>query len=240
MISSLFTTILVRPFFNALVLLLNALPFGGLALAIVLLTVLIRFVLYPLSRRSITSQKAMQELQPEIQELKKRYEKDKEAQSRAMMELYKKRGVNPFSGCLPLLIQLPVLLALYRVFLDGFDVSRLHLLYSFVSAPGVIDGTLFGFIDLSERSAILDVITGALQFFQSRQIMNTQAVKPSASDGMPDFQQMMGKQMMYIMPLIMIGIAWTLPAALPLYWMTTTLFSIIQHRITATPVASGA
>src|SRR6056297_3402557 len=110
-----FNVILYQPLFNALIFLYQVIPGQSFGLAIILLTVAIRLLLYPLNAKSIRSQQAMSEIQPKIKEIQDKYE-DKEEQAQKMMELYQEKDVNPFSGCLPMLLQLPILIVLIRIF----------------------------------------------------------------------------------------------------------------------------
>jgi len=223
-----FNVILYQPFFNALILVYAYLPGHDFGIAIIVLTILIKFILYPLGAQAIRSQKTMSALQPRIKELQERFKGNKEQQSKAMMEFYKKEKVNPFSGCLPLLIQLPILIALFQVFWRGFGQERLIFLYNFVPNPGQIDTTFLGVMDLAEASIILAVLTGVAQFFQTKMITTKQKKNPKSS---PDFSSMMQKQMLYFFPLFTVFILWRLPAAIALYWMVTTLFTIGQQYI---------
>src|SRR3989339_1157759 len=126
-------TVLYQPLFNALIFFYNIIPGHSMALAITLLTVLIRVALWPLSAFSLKSQKALQDLQPKIDELKKQYKDDKAELAKATMALYKSQKVNPASSCLPLLIQLPLLIAVYQVFRSGLTTTNFSELYSFVA-----------------------------------------------------------------------------------------------------------
>src|SRR3989344_8914723 len=128
----LFYIILYQPILNALVVLYNIVPGRDLGVSILLLTLLIKLVLYPLTARSLKVQRQMQLLQPKINELQKKYKGQKEVLSKELMGLYKKEKVNPFSSCLPLLIQLPFLIAVYRVFIDGLKPAAISGLYTFV------------------------------------------------------------------------------------------------------------
>src|SRR3990167_6193343 len=128
-ISLIFNEALYRPLFNGLIFLYNIIPLPDFGVAIILLTIIIRLVLYPLNQKSITSQKALGELQPQIKDVQNKYPTDKVKQSQAMMELYKKNNINPASGCLPILIQLPILIALYQVFWNGLNPDSLTALY---------------------------------------------------------------------------------------------------------------
>ncbi|MBI2577292.1 MAG: membrane protein insertase YidC, partial [Candidatus Wildermuthbacteria bacterium] len=135
-----FRTVLFIPLFNALVLLYEYL--GDFGLAVVALTLVIRFVLYPLSAKATKAQKRLAELQPRIEEIRAKFKKDRTKLAEATMELYKKEKVNPFASFLPLLLQLPVMIALYQLFWKGFNGDKLNLLYSFISRPEVINTTL--------------------------------------------------------------------------------------------------
>ena len=130
-----FKTILLNPLFNTLIFLYNTVAFNDLGIAIILLTLLIRLVLFPLFYKSTRNQLLMQRIQPEINKIQHTHKDNKEKQAQAMMELYKKHDVNPFSGFLVLLLQLPVLIAIYQVFLGGFSAQWLDSLYSFVVRP---------------------------------------------------------------------------------------------------------
>ncbi len=146
MISSLFHELLYQPLFNALMVLYETVGFHDLGVAIIVLTLLIRFILYPLSGKAIASQKNMMTIQPEVKAIQEKYKNNKEEAARRMMALYKERKVNPLSGCLPILIQLPVLIALYWVFLAGFDDESLASLYGFIPSPGHINHMFLGMV----------------------------------------------------------------------------------------------
>ncbi len=224
--SKLFTTILYQPLFNILILLYLYLPGQDLGVAIIALTVLIKLILYPLGSKAIKSQKELSTLQPKIKEIQEKYKDDKEKQTKEMMELYKREKINPFSGCLPLLIQLPVLIALYRLFWAGVDSDQMSLLYSFVSNPGVVSASFLGIINLANPNIILAVIAGILQFIQIK--FSTTPVKIKKSSGISDHMQ---KQMQYVMPVFMTLILFGLPSAIGLYWVTTTIFTIAQQYV---------
>jgi YidC/Oxa1 family membrane protein insertase len=144
------------------------------------------------------------------------------------MEFYKKEKINPLSGCLPLLIQLPILIALFRLFWNGFGADKMHFLYSFAPHPGAINTTFLGILNLSEPSAVLALITGVAQFFQTKMV--TPKTKKS-SKGPPDFSQIMQKQMLYFFPIFTVFILWKMPSAIALYWLVTTVFTIAQQYI---------
>lgn len=227
--NNLFQTIFYQPILNLLVFLYNNL--GDLGLAIVFLTLIIKLILLPLSKKSIKSQKALQDLQPKIDELKAKFKGDKQAMSVALMALYKQNKVNPFSSCLPLLIQLPFFIAIFKVFRDGFAQNHLDLLYPFVGNPEVINTVSFGFFDLSQRSIILAILAGAAQFWQGKMMI---AKKPEVNtEGSKDENMLsiMNKQMLYIMPGVTVLIGLSFPAGLTFYWFLTTLFTALQQKL---------
>jgi YidC/Oxa1 family membrane protein insertase len=187
----------------------------------------------------------MAELQPKIQEIQKQHQNDKAKQSQAMMELYKKEKFNPFGGCLPLLVQLPILIAVYQVFLRGFNSEQLKFLYNFVPHQEAINTTFLGIINLSQSTAVtangsthylianivLVVAAGVTQFLQSKMLIPQQQKISQKGDQMGQFSQMMQKQMTFLFPLFTVFILWKLPAAIALYWTVGNIFSIIQQKI---------
>lgn len=237
--SSLFTTILVQPILNLLVWLYNTVPGNDLGIAIILLTILVKLVLYPVTMAQIKQQKMLQTLQPKVDEIRKRLKDDKEAQAKELTDLYKREKVNPASSCLPLLVQLPIFIGLYRALRDGLSSQGLNLLYPFVANPGSLQTMLFGVIDLSKPNIVLAVLAGAVQFWQSYQILkkpaltaqpptlveNTEAAKDES------MAATMNKQMMYVMPLVTIFIGISLPGGLTLYWLTMSLLTVAQQAI---------
>lgn len=215
---------LYRPLFNGLIFLYNAIPLHDFGVAIILLTIIIRLILYPLNQKAIVSQKRLSQLQPQIKEIQARYA-DKVKQSQALMEFYKKNNVNPASGCLPLLIQFPILIALYQVFWNGLKPESLSALYSFIANPGTVDPMFLGLVSLANPNYIFAILAGVFTFWQSKMMVSLQ---PTAGQG-NDFSAAMNKQMVYFMPLVTIFISWSLPAGLSLYWVVTTLAGIIQQ-----------
>lgn len=228
---NLFNLILYKPLFNVLILFYQYLPGQDFGIAIILLTILIRILFYPLGAKAIKSQKVLQDLQPKIQDIQKKYKGDREKQTRAMMELYQKEKINPFSGCLPLLIQLPILIALYQVFRRGLVSEEMINLYYFVPNPGQIDPTFFGIMNLAQPSLVLAILAGVFQFIQTKMVAPKTSKIKKGEGQMAQFSGMMQKQMLYFFPIFTVLILWRLPAAIGLYWIITALFSIIQQRL---------
>lgn len=232
MISYLFNLIFYQPLLNGLIFLYNIVPGHDLGIAIIILTICLRLILWPLNTKSIKNQKVLAKIQPQIAEIKKKFKGKKEEQAKAMMKLYSENKINPLAGFLPLLIQIPIIIALWQVFLNSTHLDLAHL-YSFVSAPDQIQQSFLGLIDLSRKSAILAVIAGVLQYFQTKMIIpsSAKAAEGRSSDSKPDFGQLMSKQMLYFGPIISVVIFWSLPAALPLYWIVVTLLTILQQYL---------
>ena len=229
--ADIFTTIFYQPILNLLVFLYNIIPFNDFGTAIILLTVIIKLVFWPLGSKAIKSQKALQDLQPKIDEIKKQYVNDKVGLSKATMDLYKENKVNPFSSCLPLLIQLPFLWAVYRVFSDGIS-NNLNLVYSFVHRPEFINTFSFGFLDLAKPNIYLAILAGAAQFLQAKMMITKKpAIKsPGAKD--ENMMAIMNKQMLFIMPAVTVFIGLSLPGGLTLYWFVITILTALQQYIT--------
>ncbi len=228
--SQIFTILFYQPILNLLIFLYNTISFQDLGIAIILLTIVIKLVFWPLGKTAIKSQKALQDLQPKIEELKKRHADNKAELSRATMDLYKENKVNPFSSCLPLLIQLPFLLAVYRVFTNSIN-NQLELTYSFISRPTIINTLSLGFLDLAHPSVYLAVLAGLAQFLQAKMMINkpTANVVKGAEDNMA---AIMNKQMLYFMPALTIFIGISLPGGLTLYWLVLTLLTALQQVLT--------
>ena len=225
-LSLIFNKVLYQPLFNGLIFLYNVIPGRDFGIAIIVLTVMVRLLFYPLFQKQMKAQKEMTLIQPKIKEVQKKYKNDKEKQAQATMDLYREHKINPFSGCLPMLIQLPILIAFFQVLRTGLDPSRLNDLYGFVKNPGSIDPMFLGLIDLAKSSVVLAVLAGAAQFIQSK--MSLPAAGLQKGQG-ADFTSLMSTQMVYFMPVLTVMIAWQLPAGLPLYWLVLTIFGIIQQ-----------
>jgi YidC/Oxa1 family membrane protein insertase len=242
----LFNELVYRPLYNLLIFIYNIIPYHDFGIAIIIVTLIIKFLLVPLSRKQIESQKKMQEMQPEIKKIQAKYKKNKEQQSKALMEFYKKNKANPFSGCFPTIFQLIFLIAIYQVL---FNISRSGLivsndqLYSFVTNPGQINQFFLGIINLSKAidlshltvqaipQLILVVLAAVAQYFQTKMLMPTQNATPKPKKENTDISQMMSKQMLYFGPLLTLFIGIKFPAGLALYWLVSILFAIIQQTI---------
>lgn len=236
-----------EPIYNLLVLVYNLIPFKDFGLAIIVVTIITKLLLIPLSRKQIESQKKMTELQPKIKALQNKHKDDKEKQSQALMALYKEHKANPFSGCLPMIVQLVFLIAIYRVL---FNISQADLwvegsiLYNFVNNPGQINKLFLSLIDLSTALDLgkltlseipklaLIVLAALSQYFQTKMLMYKQKEKQGfKEEDKSDFSQIFSKQMLYLGPLLTLFIGVKLPSGLALYWLVSTVFMIIQQYL---------
>lgn len=227
-----FNTIIYQPLFNALILLYQYLPGQDFGVAVIVLTVMLRVMLYPLMVKSIKAQKSLSEIQPKIKEIQEKYKKDKEKQAREMMALYQREKINPFGGCVPLLLQIPILIGLFQVFKIGFSQEQLiYHLYNFVPFPGQINTFFLGIIDLSLPSVFLALLAGITQFFQTKMLMPKKKKEESKKEKTFSFSETMQKQMLYFIPVFTVFILLGLPSAIGLYWTITSLFAIGQQYL---------
>lgn len=227
----LWTILLYQPILNILILFYHFLG-KSLGLSIILLTILVRLILYLPTHKSLAAQKKLKDLQPHVDKIKKDHGHDRTEMTKKTLELYKKAGVNPLSSCLPMLIQFPILIAMYQVF---FKLSQgdpqTHLLYSFIKAPEFIN-THFFWLNLSKPDPyyILPVLAGVFQFWQSKMLMPAiSTASGKKQDQMAQMQANLSRQMVYIFPVMTVIIAARFPSALALYWVVTTVFGIIQQ-----------
>lgn len=225
-----FRTILFLPLYNALVVFTQIFN-GSLGWAVVGLTILVKLLLAPLAHKSTITQLQHKKLAPLVNEIKKKFPNQKD-QAIKLNELYKEHKANPLSGCIVLLIQLPVLFAIFYVFKEGAVIDPANL-YTFVSAPAVVNPIWLG-IDITQPNILLLLITAAVQYAQM-------ALSPSMQQSndpvdTTDTQAMMAasmqKTMKYIIPVVIVAGGWTLPGAVLIYWVVSSLFMIIQERLT--------
>jgi YidC/Oxa1 family membrane protein insertase len=221
-----FTTIFYQPILNLLIFLYNIIPGSDLAIAIILLTIIIKLLLYPLSKQALKGQKSLQEIQPKIEELKKKYANDREKMGKEMMQLYKDHKVNPLSSCLPLLLQLPFLIAVFHVLRNGFGEETLNMIYSFISTPTAVTSV----IELSQPNWYLALLAGAAQFWQTKMMM-AKNVQPQSGGKDESMAAIMNKQMVYFMPLITVFIGLTLPGGVALYLLVVTVLTALQQKM---------
>lgn len=222
---SLWNTALYDPLYNALIFLIGAMPWGSAGLAVIVLTIIVKLIIFPFAHKSIKTQRKMRELEPELQKIRDKH-KDKQEQAKHTMELYKTHGTNPFSGCVTVLIQLPILIALFLVFRNGF-AENTGLLYSFIHYPGSISTHFLG-IDLSSKSYVMAALVGITQYFYT----SLSLPKPTPGGGktfQEEFARSMNMQMRYIFPVLFVFFSLSIPSAVALYWVTSNIFTIGQE-----------
>jgi len=233
-------TIFVQPLINLLVFFYSIVPGHDFGVAIILLTITIRLVLWPLQSKTLRNQKALTKIQPEIKKVQDKYKNDPTKMQAKVMELYKEKEVNPLSSCLPTLIQLPLLFALFyaiRPFADAayIDIANAnaglwHQLYPWVKDLGFVQSALsqpfstdlFGIVNLTKPSWVLALIAAVIQFLQSRMIMPKKDL---------DATQKMMNQTLYIFPVMTFVIGLSFPAALPLYWIVQSAMMMLQQYL---------
>lgn len=225
-----FNTFILIPLTNSLVFLTSFL-WGNIGLAVIILTILVKFVLLPFSYSTTKNQIAIKKIQPLIDDIKKKHP-DSTEQTKKIMELYKEHNTNPLSGCLPLLIQLPIIVGLYQVFLKGVSVDP-ALLYSFVHAPEQLSNMFLG-LNMTDKSILVALIAGITQYFQLKLSPSFQNTTSGVStDTSPDMQTVMmenmQKTMKYSLPVMITFFAAIVPAAVALYWVTSNIFMIGQE-----------
>lgn len=224
-----YRTVITRPLANALVAIYLFLPYHDLGLAILAMTIVVRIVLHPAISQTVRSQRAMAAIQPQLREIQERLKNDREAQARETMARYRDAGVHPLSGCLPLLIQLPLLIGLYRLFWRGLAFSDPALLYPFLPTFTGFNPIAFGLFNLTRPSVALAIAAGASQFLQS--FFVPQPAAPQSPGGTGDFGRIMQWQIRYFFPLMIAAISWSLPSALAFYWTAFNLLAILQQKI---------
>jgi YidC/Oxa1 family membrane protein insertase len=228
-----FNAILVQPLFNLLAAIYALV--GDFGLAIIILTVIIRGALWPLVTRQLHSQRAIQDLQPELKRIKSKAAGDRQLEAQMTMELYKEKEISPFASILPLLIQLPVFIALFIVLKDittagkiaalAYEpVKHLPAIAEIIKHSGAFHPTIFNLILLTKPSVVLAALAGLAQFIQTKQLM------PKKQTG-GDAQAQMMASMTYVFPALTFFIGLSLPAALPLYWLTASLMAILQQYL---------
>ena len=222
----LYNLIFYRPILNALVFFYETAAFRDFGVAIILTTLLTRLILAPLFHKGAHQQAVMQRIQPKIKKIQETHKDDKEKQTRALMELYKEHGVNPFSNIILLIIQMPILIAVYGIIKSGIGPNELGYLYSFIPQPALITHSFLGIFNLEDKSIVLVVLAAIAQYFQARLVIYKNPDGGSLSPA-----EKMARQMAFIGPFVTLFVFYNLPAAVGLYWLVSSIFSIVQQFI---------
>ena len=229
-----YDTFFYEPLYNGLVVFIKIVPWHNVGIAVILFTILIKVILFPLSQKSVKTQFEMKLVEPELNEIKLKYKDNKQLQAEKTMQLYKERGINPFSGIFLMFIQLPVLIALYQVFLSG-GLPNIHtdLIYPFINIPDSINMNLF-MINIADKSILFAFFAALAQFVQMQIVLPKTVKKDNKKDQKPlDFKdelaRSMNVQMKYVMPIIIFFIAKSFPVVVSLYLITSSVFAIGQE-----------
>lgn len=210
--TALFNSYIYEPILSVLLFIYNSIAFADLGIAIILLTIFIRVVLFPLFYKGAKDQAIMQKLQPHIKKIQLDHKDNKEEQAKLLLDLYKKYSFNPFFGIFSVVIQLPIFFALFKMF--GQELGNL----------GIANTMMFGVLDLGTKGFILPVIAAGLQYIQGK--LSLPNIKAQAGDNP---MASMGKMMIYIGPILTLLIFSNLPSALSVYWIVSSLFAVVQQ-----------
>lgn len=228
--SAFFHTFFYNPIYNALVTLVAFVPGGDVGVAVVLITLLIRLILLPLSLSAARAGRAMKALDPHIKALKEKHKGDKEAEALATWALYREARVNPFASFVTMLATLPVLLALYWVFrYEPFTAIDSARLYAFTPIPTHVSMEFLGLLSVSGKSLLLAILAGITQFYQAHLALSGMPESPPGKGMQADFQKVLGAQLKYVFPILIGVISYTTSGAVALYFLTTNLAGAAQE-----------
>ncbi len=225
LLSFFFQEAVTRPIFNGLIFFYTLYPDFGVA--VVLLVVVIRVLLLPITMGQFNFQEKQSRIQPKIGELKKKFKDDKERFQKEVLQLYEDEKVNPlhiFPFFLSLVVQIGLLIGLFLVLRDGVTTDGFKLLYSFIKPPDEFHTSFLGLLDLAQKNFILAIVAGVSQWVQ------TKLITPPSIKGDTSFQAVFQKQALWVLPIVTVLVARNFPAALPLSFTAMNLFGILQHE----------
>ena len=226
MIHSIWIAVFYRPLVNILLLAISIMPKADVGFAIILITLLIKFALAPLTKRAIESQIKIKEIEPEVNKIKSTVT-DKTLQQKQIYALYAEKKVNPFSSCLPMIVQILVLGSLYFIFRHGFSVIS-DSAYTFIHVIKTPNPHFLGYFDVTQKSILLAIIAGITQYFQGFLAKGRQGT-PSGDGMAGEFAKTMQTQMLYVLPLMVMIFAYQISTAVALYFVTSNIFTIGQE-----------
>ncbi len=226
---SIFHTVISEPLYNGMILLMDTLPFLDAGVIVIIFTIVVKIILLPLSIKASKAQLQMRGTEKDLQAIKEKYKDNKEQIGIKTMEYYKEKGINPFSGILILIIQIPILIGLYRVFLvSGLPEINTSMLYSFVGVPESVDMMFLGLINISKKSLILALLAGITTFYQVK-IASGSNNKSDSPVQQSDMAKAMSTQMKYFLPVLMTFVGYTVSSAIAIYLVTSNVFAIVQE-----------
>lgn len=220
-------TIIYTPLYNIFILILNV-SWIDAGIATIILTILVKFILYPLTKKSAITQLTMKAKEGEIAEIKAKY-KDNQEQAVKIMEFYKTNKINPFSSIFIILIQIPLIYSLYHIFFQsGLPQVDTTLLYSFIKAPENISMMFLGFLDVSQKSIFLALLASVSTYLQMHFSAAPASKISTLVSSKEDFAQTMTKQMKYTMPIVVFFISWKISGVVALYWFVSNIVGLLQ------------
>lgn len=228
--SYLYNLVFFEPLLNGLALLIKYLPLHDMGLAIVILTLAVRFIILPFTHKATVTQVKIKKLEPELREIKNTHKNDSQAQAKKTMELYKRHGINPVAGLLTLFIQIPIIFALYKVFLGGATFDPAHL-YSFVVAPEFVSVKFLGLLDMTQKGYLMPFLAALTQFYQMKLAIPPIKKQDVGSTFKDNLARSMNVQMRYVMPFFIFFIGLKLSSGIALYWTTMNIFAIVHEAI---------
>jgi YidC/Oxa1 family membrane protein insertase len=234
MFSYIWHTFFFDPIYNLVVFFIDIVPGGDVGVAIIASVFVVKTILMPLAIRAAKTQRVMKEIEPKLKAIKEEFKDDREGQAKAMMEVYRSVEVNPFASIFLLFLQIPILIALYLAVNSGGGVPlpaiNVDALYSFVMAPVNVSMDFLGLINITERSVLLAVAAGVSQYIYTSMTLPKLAPKTSDTPNMKEeFMRNMHLQMKYVMPVIIGVIAYTISAAIALYFLVSSVVGIGQE-----------
>ena len=230
MLADIFGALVYNPLYNGLIFLIGVVPFADVGIAVVLLTLIVKVILFPLSIKAVRTQMAVREIDKPLKEIKEKYKEDKVKQAEETMALYKEKGINPFSVVLVLLIQIPIVLGLYWVFFrGGLPAINTDILYAFVQAPDLVNMSFLGLVDVNSKSVILALLVGVSQYIQAKLTLPKQEPRPENPTMKDDFARSFQMQIRYVFPILIAVIAYVISVAVALYFLTSNITSIAQE-----------
>jgi YidC/Oxa1 family membrane protein insertase len=222
-----FDTFFYNPLYNALVLFLHVTPHGDIGVSIMLLTVLVKILLYPLYKSSMITQHKMKKVEKEVKGLKEKHKDQKELALKTM-EVYKRESIKPFSSIFAIILQIPIFIALYLIFSKGINNNPAHL-YSFIIYPERVSNFALGLFDVSQKYISIGILTG-LSYFILAKIQTAKMIvaKEDRETFAGQFNEMLKKQMLYVFPVVTGATAAFFPAAIGVYWITSNILGSLQ------------
>lgn len=225
-----FFTVFFQPLYNGLIFIMDVLPWADAGIALIIFTVLVKLVLFPLSRKAVRTQFLMKKYGDELKQIQVTYKDNKQEQALKTMAFYREKQINPFSSILQLFIQIPIIFALYKIFASsGLPTIQIETLYYFIPQPENINVYFLGLIDIANKNIVLALLAAITSFYQIKYSLPSAPTTPSGNQFKDDFAKSMRIQMKYIFPLMVFGISYSISGALALYWITSNLFTIGQE-----------